>query len=186
MGASGLGSCGYILPRFFEPQSDSKLGPSGPIAVNDPAAKLRGTSSKGTPKTADLRRGRMSPSAAGVACKPRNQRPGKFTCEATKGKGKDDKSWPAPSYLPVRQVLPFDSDSEGARAVIASVEHPQPRIDHLTMNSHYCNDTQNSGWSKSQSANRDEARYSSLAFMRLVEDDLVGSQLSLGLLGAAR
>ncbi len=33
--------------------------------------------------------GRMSPSAAGVADKPRIQRPGKFTCKATKSKGKD-------------------------------------------------------------------------------------------------
>jgi hypothetical protein len=50
------------------------------------------------------------------------------------------------------------------------------------MDAHYCNDTQYSCWSKSQSANGDEARYSSLACMCLVEDDLVGSQLSLGTL----
>jgi hypothetical protein len=97
--------------EFLDHRKISKLGPAGPIAVNDPAAKIRGTSCKGTPKAADRHSGRMSPSAAGVASKPRIQRPGKFTCEATKGKGKDDKSWPAPSYLAVRQELPFDSDS---------------------------------------------------------------------------
>ncbi len=81
----------------------------------------------------------MSPSAAGVTGKPRIQRPGKFTFEATKGKGKDNKSWLASSYLPVRQELPLDSDSEGACAVIASVEHLQPQIDHWTMKVHCCN-----------------------------------------------
>ena len=35
-----MGVISYILPRVFE-LSDSKLGPAGPIAVNDPAAKLR-------------------------------------------------------------------------------------------------------------------------------------------------
>ncbi len=73
-----MGATGYILPRVFEPPCDNKLGPAGPIAVNDPAAKLRGTSGKGTSKTADRSSGRMSPSAAGVAGKPRIQRPGKF------------------------------------------------------------------------------------------------------------
>ncbi len=48
------------------------------------------------------------------------------------------------------------------------------------MNAHYCNDTQYSCWIKPQSANGDEAKYSRLAFMCLVEDNLVGSQLSLG------
>jgi hypothetical protein len=136
-----MGASSYIPPRVFEPQSDSELGPAGPIALNDPAAKLRGTSSKGTSKTADHRSGRMSLSqaAARVAGKPRIQRPGKFTCEATKGKGKDNTSWQASSYLPVSQELPFDSDSEGARAVIASVEHQQPRTDHQTKNMHCCN-----------------------------------------------
>ncbi len=47
------------------------------------------------------------------------------------------------------------------------------------MKAHYCNDTQYGGWSKSQSANGDEALYSGLSFMCFVEDDLVGSQLSL-------
>ncbi len=48
------------------------------------------------------------------------------------------------------------------------------------MKAHYCIDTQYSGWSKSQSANEDEARYSGLASICLVEDDLLESQLSLG------
>jgi hypothetical protein len=48
------------------------------------------------------------------------------------------------------------------------------------MNAHCCNDTQYSCWSKSQSANGDEAQCSSFAFMCLLEDDLVGSQLNLG------
>jgi hypothetical protein len=49
------------------------------------------------------------------------------------------------------------------------------------MSAHYCNDTQYSCWSKSQSDNGDEALYSGLAIMCLVEDNLVGSQLSLGI-----
>ncbi len=85
-------------------------------------------------------------------------------------------------YLPVRQELPFNSDSEGAHAVIASVKHLQQRIDHLIMNSHFCNDIQHLCWSKSQSANGDETQYSGLAFICLVEDDFVGSQPSLGTL----
>ncbi len=32
-----MGATGYILQRVFEPPSDSKLGPAGPIAVNDPS-----------------------------------------------------------------------------------------------------------------------------------------------------
>jgi hypothetical protein len=68
-----MGASSYILPRVFEPPSYSKLGPAGPIAVNDPDAKLRGTSSKGTSKTADHSSGHMSPSAAGVAGKPRSR-----------------------------------------------------------------------------------------------------------------
>ena len=34
-------ACSYILQRGFKPPSDSKLATAGPIAVNDPAAKLR-------------------------------------------------------------------------------------------------------------------------------------------------
>ncbi len=122
----------------------------------------------------------MSPSAAGVAGKPRTQRPGKSADEATKDKGKDNKSRPAPSYQPVRQELPCDSDSEGVRAVIASVKYQQPQIDHRTMNAHFCNVTQYCNWSSAQSADGDGVRYSNLAFMCFAEDALVGSQLSLG------
>jgi hypothetical protein len=35
-----MGVISFVLPRVFE-LSDSKLGPAGPIAVSDPAAKLR-------------------------------------------------------------------------------------------------------------------------------------------------
>jgi hypothetical protein len=122
----------------------------------------------------------MSPSAAGVAGKPRTQRPGKSADEVTKDKGKDKKSGPTPLYQPVRQELPCDSDSEGVRAVIPSVKNPQPRIDHRTINSHFCNVTQYCSWSSAQSANGDGVRYSNLAFMCFTEDALVGSQLSLG------
>jgi hypothetical protein len=124
----------------------------------------------------------MSPSVAGVAGKPRTQRPGKSAHEATKDKGKDNKSSPTPSYQPVRHELPCDSYSEGVRAVIASVKLPQQRIDRRTMNSHFCNVTQYGAWSnlKAQPANGDEVLYSDLAFMCFAEDELAGCQLSLG------
>jgi hypothetical protein len=69
----------YTLPSVFEPPTDSISGPAGPIAVNAPAAMIRGfgTSNKGT-STVDHSSGRMSQSAAGVAGKPRTQRPGKW------------------------------------------------------------------------------------------------------------
>jgi hypothetical protein len=105
--------------------------------------------------------------------------------EATKDKGKDNKSRPTPSHQPVRQELPCDSDSVGVRAVISLVKHPQQLIDHLTMNTHFCDVTQYGDWSKAQSASGDEEsleRYSNLAFMCFAEpeDALVGSQHSLG------
>jgi hypothetical protein len=132
--------------------------------------------------TVDYSRGRMSPSAAGVAGKPRTQRPGKSADEATKDKGKDNKSGPTPSYQPVRQELPCDSDSEGVRAVISSVKYLPPQIDHQTMNAHFCIVTQYGNWSSTQSANGDHdgVRYSNLAFMCFAEDSLFGSQLGLG------
>jgi hypothetical protein len=138
----------YTLLSVFKSPTDSNSGPAGPIAVNAPAAKIWGfgTSSKDT-LTVDYSRGRMSPSSAGVAGKPRTQRPGKSADEATKDKGKDNKSRPKPSYQPVRQELPCDSDSEGVRAVISSVNYQQPRIDHRTMNVHFCNVKQYDNWS---------------------------------------
>ena len=120
-----MGARSYNLPSVFEPPTDSNSGPVGPIAVNAPAAKIRGlgTSSKDI-STADYSRGRMSPSAAGVAGKPRTQRPGKSADEATNlNQGQA-----------VRQELPCDSDSERVRTVISSVKYPQPRIDHRMMN----------------------------------------------------
>jgi hypothetical protein len=121
----------------------------------------------------------MSPSAAGIAGKPRTQRPGKSADEATKDKGKDNKSRPTPSYQPVRQELPCDSDSEGVLTVISSVKHQQQRIDHQTINVHFCDVTQYGDWSTAQSANGSEVRYSNLAFMCFAENALVESQLSL-------
>jgi hypothetical protein len=177
-----MGAESYTLLSVFESPTDSNSGPAGPIAVNAPAAKIRGfgTSSKDI-STADYSRGRMSPSAAGVAGKPRTQRPGKSADEATKDKGKDNMSGPTPSYQPVRQELPCDSDSEGVRAVISAVKYPQPRIDHRTMNAHFCNVTQYGDWSSAQSANGDGVvSYPNLAFTCFTEDTLVGSQLSLG------
>jgi hypothetical protein len=177
-----MGAESYTLLSVFESPTDSNSGPAGPIAVNAPAAKIRGfgTSSKDI-STADYSRGRMSPSAAGVAGKPRTQRPGKSADEATKDKGKDNMSGPTPSYQPVRQELPCDSDSEGVRAVISAVKYPQPRIDHRTMNAHFCNVTQYGDWSSAQSANGDGVvSYPNLAFTCFAEDTLVGSQLSLG------
>ncbi len=112
--------------------------------------------------------------------KPRTQRPGKSADEATKDKGKDNKSRPTPSYQPVRQELPCDSDFKGVGVVISSVKYPQPRIDHRTMNEHFCDVTQYGNWGSAQSANGDGVRYSNLAFMCFAENALVGSQLSLG------
>jgi hypothetical protein len=177
-----MGAESYTLLSVFESPTDSNSGPAGPIAVNAPAAKIRGfgTSSKDI-STADYSRGRMSPSAAGDAGKPRTQRPGKSADEATKDKGKDNMSGPTPSYQPVRQELPCDSDSEGVRAVISAVKYPQPRTDHRTMNAHFCNVTQYGDWSSAQSANGDGVvSYPNLAFTCFTEDTLVGSQLSLG------
>ena len=63
-----MGAESYTLLSVFESPTDSNSGPAGPIAVNAPAAKIRGfgTSSKDT-STVDYSSGRMSPSAAGVA-----------------------------------------------------------------------------------------------------------------------
>ena len=126
---SRMGAYNYTLPSVFEPPSDSKSGQEGdpavPIPVNTPSVEPRGTSRK---STSDLCRGCTSPFVAGVAGKPRIQRLREFADTATKGKAKDKEPRPAPSYLPVRQELPSDSDSEAASATIASVrKHPPPR-----------------------------------------------------------
>jgi hypothetical protein len=149
---SKMGAKSYTLPIVFEPPTDSNSGPAaGPIAVNAPAAKIQGfrTSSKDT-STVDHSSGRKSPSAAGVAGKRRTQRPGKSADEATKDKGKDNKSKPTPSNQPIRQDLPCSSDSEEVREVISSVKYPQPRIDHRTMEAHFCDVTQCGEWSSTQ------------------------------------
>ncbi len=64
---------------------------------------------------------------------------------ATKDKAKDKEPRLALSYLPVRQEQPFDSDSEGASATIASVRKHLPQRT-------TCN-TRNSDWNIYQLAN---------------------------------
>ena len=100
-----MGAYSYTLPSVFEPPSDSQPGPEGapaePIAVNTPAVDPRGTSSK---STSDLCCGCTSPFVAGVAGKPRIQRPRGFADTATKDKAKDKEHRPAPLYLPVLQA----------------------------------------------------------------------------------
>jgi hypothetical protein len=58
-----MGARSYTLLSVFESPTDSNSGPAGPIAVNAPAATIRGfgTSSKDT-STVDHSSGRMSPS----------------------------------------------------------------------------------------------------------------------------
>jgi hypothetical protein len=122
-----MGARRYTLPRVFELLTDSNSGPAGPIAVNAPAAKMLGfgtsRGSKGT-LTVHHSHGRMSPSSAGVTGKPRTQRPGKSADEATKDKGKYNKSRSTPLYQPVRRELlcnsdSLESDSEGVRSAIS-------------------------------------------------------------------
>jgi hypothetical protein len=73
-----MGARSYTLLSVLESPTNSNSGPAGPIAVNAPAAKIWGfrTCSKDT-SMVDHSSGRMSLSAAGVAGKPRTQRPGK-------------------------------------------------------------------------------------------------------------
>jgi hypothetical protein len=48
------------------------------------------------------------------------------------------------------------------------------------MKAQFCENMQYGGWNKSQSANEDEVRFSTLASMCLADDDLAGSQLCPG------
>jgi len=177
-----MGAYSFTPLSVFEPPSDIKPGPegdpTGPIAVNTRAVEPRGTSSK---STSDPCHGCTSPFVAGVAGKPRIQRPREFAVAATKDKAKDKEPRTAPLHLPVRQELPFDSDSEGASATIASVrKHPPPRTNYQPMIAHYRIDTRNGDWNIHQPANGDEARFAALAFRCLADDDLASSQLSPG------
>jgi hypothetical protein len=151
-----MGAYSYTPLSGFEPPSDIKPGPepgpegdpAGPIAVNTCAVEPLGTSSK---STSDPCSGCTSPFVAGVAGKPRIQRPREFAVAATKDKAKDKEPRTAPSYLPVRQELPFDSDSKGASATIASVrKHPPPRTNHQPMIAHYRIDKRNGHWNISR------------------------------------
>ena len=86
----------------------------------------------------------------------RLQRPREFADTATKDKAKDKEPRPAPSYLPVRQELPFDSDSEGASATIAWVrKHPQPWTNYQPILARYGIDTWNGDWNIHEPANVD-------------------------------
>ena len=177
-----MGAYSFTPLSVFEPPSDIKPGPegdpAGPIAVNTRAVEPRGTSSK---STSDPCHGCTSPFVAGVAGKPRIQRPREFAVAATKDKAKDKEPRTAPLHLPVRQELTFDSDSEGASATIASVrKHPPPQTNYQPMIAHYRIDTRNCDWNIHQPANGDEARFAALAFRCLADDDLASSQLSPG------
>jgi hypothetical protein len=112
------------------------------------------------------------PFVTGAAGKPRTQRPRGFANIATKDKAKDKEPRPAPSYLPVRQVQPFNSDSEGASATIALVrKHPPERTNYWLMIVHYLIDMWNCDWNIHQQANGDEVRLSALAFKCLADDN---------------
>ena len=127
------------------------------------------------------------PSAAGKdnvkEQRSKGQRPEKFAGAAGKGKGKDKgKSGHAPSYLPVRQELQSDSESEVGYASIAMVQLRPPLLaDYRAMNAHCRKDTRKGGWNKTKSDNGIEVRTSALASMCLVDDDLAGSQLRPGM-----
>ncbi len=133
--------------------------------------------------TSDLCHRCTSPFVTGVAGKPRIQRPRGFTDTATKDKAKDKEPSlrQGPSYLPVLQEQPFDSDSKGASATIALVrKHQQQRTNYLPMIAHYRINTRNCDWNIHQQANGDEVLFSALAFKCLADDDLEGSQLCPG------
>jgi hypothetical protein len=99
-------------------------------------------------------------------------------CEsATRDKAKDKEPRPASSYLPVWQEQPFDPDSEGASATIASVrKHPQQLTNYRPMIAHYRIDTRNGNWNMHQQANGDEVQFSALAFKCHADKNLAGSQ----------
>ncbi len=63
---------------------------------------------------------------------------------------------------------------------MALVKKAPPRDDYRAMNAQFCNDMQYGCWTKTQSANEDEVRFSALASMCLADDDLAGSQLCPG------
>jgi hypothetical protein len=66
-----------------------------------------------------------------------------------KGKGKNNKARFAPSYLPVRQELQSDSESEECYASIAMVQpRPPLRIDYLALNAHCRKDTRKDYWTE--------------------------------------
>ena len=112
----------------------------------------------------------------------KGQRPEKFAGAAGKGKGKGkDKSGHAPSYLPIRQELQSDSESEDGYASIAMIQQRPPLlVDYRAMNAHCRKDTRKGDWNKTQPANGIEVRTSALAPMCLADDDLAGNKLRSG------
>ncbi len=96
--------------------------------------------------------------------KPRFQRQEKCAAAATKAKTKGKTSRQAQPFVPVKQDLSSDCESEDDEcANMASVKKAPPRVDYRAMNAQFCDDMQYGGWNKSQSANEDEVRFSALA-----------------------
>ena len=113
--------------------------------------------------------------------KARFQRQEKCAAAATKAKTKKKTSRQAQPFVPVRQELSSDCESEDdERANMTSVKKAPQQVDYRAMNAQFCDDMQYCGWNKSQSANEDEVRFSALASMCLADDDLAGSQLCPG------
>jgi hypothetical protein len=114
--------------------------------------------------------------------KPRFQRQEKCAAAATKAKIKHKTSRQAQPFVPVRQELFSDCGSQDDECTnMASVKKVPPQVDYWAMNAQFCDDTQYGGWNKSQPANEDEVRFTTLAYMCLADDDLEGSQLSPGM-----
>jgi hypothetical protein len=113
--------------------------------------------------------------------KSKNQRPVGFAGTAAKGKGKNNRSGPAPPYLPVCQELQSDSESDEGYASIAVVQpRPPPRTNYRALNAHNRKDTRKDYWTKAQPVNGVEVLISALASMCLADDDLAGNQLCPG------
>ncbi len=87
----------------------------------------------------------------------------------------NNRSGPAPPYLPVRQELQSDTESEEGHASIAVVQpRPPPLTDYLALNAHNSKDTRKDDWTKAQPVNGVEVRTSALVSMCLADDNLVG------------
>jgi hypothetical protein len=106
--------------------------------------------------------------------KSKNQRSYKFAGTAVMGKGKD-KSCHAPLYLPVRQELQSDSESEGGYTSIAAVQQRPPlQLDYRALNALCLKDTRKDYWTKAQTVDGVVLRTPALASMCLADDELGG------------